>query len=49
MELIYAHHKLYTYRLRVTQNYVLYKLYGRVLEMPQKVCGGDILHVMAFV
>ena len=22
--------------------------YGRVLEMPQKVCGGDILHVMAF-
>ena len=24
------------------------KVYGRFLEMPQKVCGGDILHVMAF-
>ena len=23
-------------------------LYGRVLEMPQKVCGGDILQVMTF-
>ena len=25
-----------------------YHKYGVVLEMPQKVCGGDILHVMAF-
>ena len=25
-----------------------FALYGVVLEMPQKVCGGDILHVMAF-
>ena len=25
-----------------------YITYGGVLEMPQKVCGGDILHVMAF-
>ena len=22
--------------------------YGELLEMPQKVCGGDILHVMAY-
>ena len=25
-----------------------FSIYGELLEMPQKVCGGDILHVMAY-
>ena len=34
-------HKLWAIELK-------FNLYGVVLEMPQSVCGGDILHVMAF-
>ena len=32
---------------RYNFNCIIYT-YGVVLEMPQKVCEGDILHVMAF-